>query len=598
MRTEGRRRLDMVLLGGGALAGGGDRRSSAALVGDAERVTQMWVGAELTTEGSDARSWRSSTTTSASPSTSTASSATIPGLERRVARAGRSPTAPPTPSPSVAPTFTDGRPGSKLKIGDPDTTITGRHRYRIDYALPAASCSPDGATRSLGRRRHRRGRCPSDGPRSTSSRRGRSRTRTLQPGGTGSTRRLHARGRSSPGTSWRSVEDLDDRRGRDHHGRARRVARRAPRPSPPPPLSAPPDPGVGLVLPGRWPPSRPGSAPGSPTSRLVRRSGRERVGTGGVADAAWAGGGGPDRRGAPRRARAGSRWPPPSSRRRPSSPPRRAGCSTAEQVRPEHKVAWLIQAAIDGAVDLVEEGKTGHQARADGPAAQPRSRTAFGGRDEVELGVLRRHVRVGLGADRRRARPRGRRTSGLWDPRADRRKTMVRVARRAGRCCSARCSPSPAGIAANRWGAPWLVAGRGRGSCSAGAGSPPLIRGLGAAGAHAAGLRPVAPGRVVPPVPPRVGDLPRRGGRQARRAAASTPRGRSPSARSTGGSGRSAGSTVIPAEAGLGYVHMAPMLMSSTVLDRHGAVVERRGRAAGPSAAAVAAGAAAAGSRG
>ena len=41
------------------------------------------------------------------------------------------------------PIFTTGSPGSRLKIGDPNTTITGRHRYRIDYALPRSELLPN-----------------------------------------------------------------------------------------------------------------------------------------------------------------------------------------------------------------------------------------------------------------------------------------------------------------------------------------------------------------------------------------------------------------------------------------------------------------------
>src|SRR4029079_2326603 len=37
---------------------------------------------------------------------------------------------------SLTPTFTGGESGLKLKIGDPNTTVTGRHRYLIDYELP------------------------------------------------------------------------------------------------------------------------------------------------------------------------------------------------------------------------------------------------------------------------------------------------------------------------------------------------------------------------------------------------------------------------------------------------------------------------------
>ena len=50
MRTMGRRRLDRILLVLGAVVGGGIVAVGGA-VGDAERIPQMWVGAELSAEG-------------------------------------------------------------------------------------------------------------------------------------------------------------------------------------------------------------------------------------------------------------------------------------------------------------------------------------------------------------------------------------------------------------------------------------------------------------------------------------------------------------------------------------------------------------------
>ena len=134
MRTRGRRRLDVIMLGLGAVAGGGIV-AIGGLVGDAERVTQMWVGAELSTEGS-----------------STVREVIdydfgiaidkhgifrdIPGLSlespgrRRIGQRPRRHRRPRRPSTSP------GSPGSNLKIGDANTTISGRHRYRISYSLP------------------------------------------------------------------------------------------------------------------------------------------------------------------------------------------------------------------------------------------------------------------------------------------------------------------------------------------------------------------------------------------------------------------------------------------------------------------------------
>src|SRR3546814_18286642 len=65
------------------------------------------------------------------------------------------------------------------------------------------------------------------------------------------------------------------------------------------------------------------------------------------------------------------------------------GIILAESVQPEHKVAWLIEAAIEGAIDLVEEGgKTVRLVRT-APGSAPTAEvldTMFGGRDEIGLG--------------------------------------------------------------------------------------------------------------------------------------------------------------------------------------------------------------------
>src|SRR3546814_13775706 len=53
MRTIRRRRLDVFLLGAGALAGGAVT-VIGGVVGDEERVTGMWVGAEVADDGSAA----------------------------------------------------------------------------------------------------------------------------------------------------------------------------------------------------------------------------------------------------------------------------------------------------------------------------------------------------------------------------------------------------------------------------------------------------------------------------------------------------------------------------------------------------------------
>jgi hypothetical protein len=100
----------------------------------------------------------------------------------------------------------------------------------------------------------------------------------------------------------------------------------------------------------------------------------------------------------------------------------------AEAVRPEHKVAWLIGAAVDGYLDL--ESGDGQVTlvrlpRRDGPATYLLD-SAFAGRDRLTLGTYDegfadawRSLGRELGAWER--------ASGLWDPAGDRRRARARV---------------------------------------------------------------------------------------------------------------------------------------------------------------------------
>src|SRR5204863_8720974 len=82
--------------------------------------------------------------------------------------------------------------------------------------------------------------------------------------------------------------------------------------------------------------------------------------------------------------------------------------------------------------------------------------TAFGGRDEVELGSYDSTLASGWSQIDHELQARST-TSGMWDPLADRRKTAVRVlgflAMLAGGVIA-----FFGGFAASRWGAGWIVA--------------------------------------------------------------------------------------------------------------------------------------------
>jgi hypothetical protein len=108
------------------------------------------------------------------------------------------------------------------------------------------------------------------------------------------------------------------------------------------------------------------------------------------------------------------------------------GVLLADGVRPEHKAAWLVEQAVAGSIEL-----TGGEDRSakdltlvrlvDGdPAARPILDRAFRGREEIVLGRYDEHFTKAwqaLGEELSTWR----RSSGLWDPAADRRAVLVRV---------------------------------------------------------------------------------------------------------------------------------------------------------------------------
>jgi hypothetical protein len=445
MRTTGRRRLDRILLGLGAIVGGGIVAMGAA-VGDGERIPQMWVGTELSAEGGSQVTEAIDYDFGLVPKHGIFR--TIPGLDFTSVVTVASATAPHDVA-GFTPVYIGGEPGMEVKIGDPNATITGRHRYLLDYELPrevlldAADTLTWDAVGTKWTVTIQRAEIHLVAPWTLLD-------ATCHVGTEGSTGGCELR-EVEPGHLVTEVEDLDP--GEGVTVRAERGEALAATPNvPAPPVTAPPDPGVGLLMPAVAAATA-GLGSALTTSSIVRRSGRERVGTGGVADAAFAGGGAPS--GEVRMDEsdlaemATTEFAPPAE-----LTPAQGGLLHAETVLPAHKVAWLIQAAIDGEVDLVEEdGKRVRLVRKgqlSGPLA-----TAFGGRDEVELGSYDPAFARGWGqvADQLQAWSL---TSGLWDPLADRRKTGIRVLGALAMLAGAVLAFF-GGFATSRWGPPWLV---------------------------------------------------------------------------------------------------------------------------------------------
>jgi hypothetical protein len=488
MRTSARRRLDTALMAGGSLAVG-----AAALVGglfgDTERIERLWTVAELAEDGSAQVSEVIDYDFGAVATDKHGIFRVVPGLSREAPIAVESPDAPDAVEISSDPM------GTRLRIGDPGTTVSGRHRYRIEYPL-------DGVVRGTVLDWEAVGTAWEVGIDEAE-------IHVVAPfelrdvgcftGVSGSTAGCEVR-QVEPGHVMTVVDGLDAGEGVSIEARAGSDLAAAPAP-PAPPTTAPDDPGTGLLPPA-------GAATGAAllaagaTAIAVRRAGRERVGAGGPADAAWAGTG-PGEAGSGDGAGSGAGGvgvgadglpPPPAASTRSvrvdqreleamattefAAPrhlePAHGGIVLTEEVRPEHKVAWLIQAAIDGTVDMKVDGaelgaepwsfgplsgsggdvrlvRSGH-GRPDDAAILDQ---AFSGRDEIALGgydasFARAWEQLGgqLSAWRE--------TSGFWERGGGSRKVTVRVLGIVGGVLGTLAAIG-GGALANRYGAPWLA---------------------------------------------------------------------------------------------------------------------------------------------
>ncbi|HJU01080.1 MAG TPA: DUF2207 domain-containing protein, partial [Actinomycetes bacterium] len=133
MRIRRRRRIDIVVLAGVVALAGLVALAGVALA-EPERVARLWAGATVGGDGG-------ATITEVIDYDFAARQRhgiyrDIPGLDPADPVRVRSDTAP----DQVQVTGTAHQ--TRLRIGDPDRTVTGRHRYTIDYRL--AGVAPDG----------------------------------------------------------------------------------------------------------------------------------------------------------------------------------------------------------------------------------------------------------------------------------------------------------------------------------------------------------------------------------------------------------------------------------------------------------------------
>jgi uncharacterized membrane protein YgcG len=436
MRTRTRRRVDMVLLAVAVLVVGGVAAVGAA-VGDDERITAMWAGAEVGA-GGDARiveaiDWDFGSTARHGIFRD------VPGLEPDVPVSVSSATAPDDVQVSGSSQQT------RIRIGDPDRTIRGRHRYVVGY--PLGDVAPGGrlAWDAVG----------TSWPVSVTD----VEVHVVAPfqlqdvrcvqGAVGADTPCQA-AQPAPGHLVARVDALSPNEGVTLYANAGSRLAAAPA-LPAPPSGAPDDPGTGVLLPGLLA-TAVALAGAAATSRLVRLAGRERVAAGGPADAAWGGGRGEVRVDADKLASLATvEFVPPVE-----LTPAQGGVVLAERVRDEHKVAWLIGAAIDGYVDLERNRSTVtlvRLPRRDGSTTYTLD-SAFAGRERLLLGTYDEHFARAWKAvgDELTA---WQRSSGLWDPAGGQRRILALVL--GGVLALAGLVVAAAGGAgANRWGAAWL----------------------------------------------------------------------------------------------------------------------------------------------
>ncbi|HEX2023124.1 MAG TPA: DUF2207 domain-containing protein [Acidimicrobiales bacterium] len=412
MRSRTHRRVDIALVALGVVAAGVAAAIGAG-AGDPERVVALWIGAEIGDDGI----------------------ATVVevidydfGTERRhgIYRdvpdlpANANVVAHSSTAPDDVAVFATNAAETRIQIGDPNRTISGRHRYTIEYQLDTFASEGGVAADTVGT--------------SWSVRVEDVEVHVVTPvrleeiecfrGEVESERRCSAR-QVEPGHLEVRVDRLGKREGV--------TVRAAPGgPIDPPALPAPPsgaidDPGTGL-LPPIAVAALAALLAAVPTSVLIRRAGRERVAVGGAATAAWGGEDGPERhvlRDSDDLAELATvEFTPPDE-----LSPAQGGVLLTESISPDHKTAWLVQAAIDGYVDLDEDGSEVTLVRRD---RQDDGRTAaildqaFAGRDRLRLGKYDpsfAEAWEAVGGELSNWQ----RASGLWDPAGDRRKTHVRV---------------------------------------------------------------------------------------------------------------------------------------------------------------------------
>jgi uncharacterized membrane protein YgcG len=459
MRIRTHRRLDMVLLLIGVLLVGG-AAVIGAVVGDGERITGLWAGAAI---GSDGRAgvvevidydfgikqhhgiFRD-----------------VPGLSPAAEVAVSSATAPSDMTLENIGLFG----GERIRIGDPARTITGRHRYKIAYSLdevaPGGRLAWDavGTEWPVGIRNVEVdvvARFEFNG------------ARCVQ-GEAGSQRRCDL-AQPEPGHLVATIRTLPAGQGATLYATGGRGLAHAP------PLLVPTS---GLPTDATSGAARAGLVAAAAallaaavTSWLVRRAGRERVARGGRADTGWPGTAMEARVDAEKLGSLATvEYSPPAG-----LTPAQGGIVLAEAVGQNQKVAWLIGAATDGYLDLEQAGEQVtllRRSRRDESSASRTLDMMFGGRERLTLGAYDPSFAAAweeIGDELETWQ----RTSGMWDAAGDLRRKLAWVLG-AVLAVGGLVIAGLGGAMANRWSWVWLAVVA-WGAVLAGAGLAAAVRG-------------------------------------------------------------------------------------------------------------------------
>ncbi|MEM9135465.1 MAG: DUF2207 domain-containing protein [Actinomycetota bacterium] len=383
-----------------------------ALAGDGERITAHWasarVGADGTAQVTEVLDY------DFGPNDRRGIFRDVPALN---------PAAPITVESATAPDDISIEPFSaetRIRIGDPAITISGRHRYTIAYPIGVLfgdriSWNAVGGEWPVGianAELHLLADTDLVDPECSAG----------SLGTVGGCEAIQV----EPGHLLVRIDSLDSFEGVTISATRGDPLTAAPTVDPPAP-GVVDDPGTGVLLPAGLAAGFAAVAAGL-VSPFVRRAGREQVWAGGVADAAFGSQFGEDEY--------AIRLADQSELKEMASiefaPPRgltawQGGIIHDEAVTKDHQVAWLLDRAIAGEVGVAGQGKdlTLSRAPVDSPEAAMLDQL-FDGRRTVELGEYDKRFAAGWKALGEHLEE-WHQASGFWDPDGDRRKTIARV---------------------------------------------------------------------------------------------------------------------------------------------------------------------------